>query len=194
MRRVQVKHDRLKSLKQELRRLQKWLDLGYDGIGTSIGIGGAVGGVKQIEEAILEQYRALKREDKSNRRSDEASGNKNNLMSDMMSDLSQLNSDKGISELTGTTEQEVFYRKWEKIINSGMEKEDLTFLNPMASRMLPRDDPGILAVNRLQKELGELNSRLPKRTAANTFTGQMKRFMAKQPAFGAKGNIRYKLN
>ena len=194
MRRVQVKHDRLKSLKQELRRLQKWLDLGYDGIGTSIGIGGAVGGVKQIEEAILEQYRALKREEKSNRRSDEASGNKNNLMSDMMSDLSQLNSDKGISELTGTTEQEVFYRKWEKIINSGMEKEDLTFLNPMASRMLPRDDPGILAVNRLQKELGELNSRLPKRTAANTFTGQMKRFMAKQPAFGAKGNIRYKLN
>ena len=104
MRRVQVKHDRLKSLKQELRRLQKWLDLGYDGIGTSIGIGGAVGGVKQIEEAILEQYRALKREDKSNRRSHEASGNKNNLMSDMMSDLSQLNSDKGISELTGTTE------------------------------------------------------------------------------------------
>ena len=104
MRRVQVKHDRLKSLKQELRRLQKWLDLGYDGIGTSIGIGGAVGGVKQIEEAILEQYRALKREEKSNRRSDEASGNKNNLMSDMMSDLSQLNSDKGISELTGTTE------------------------------------------------------------------------------------------
>ena len=194
MRRVQVKHDRLKSLKQELRRLQKWLDLGYDGIGTSIGIGGAVGGVKQIEEAILEQYRALKREDKSNRRSDEASGNKNNLMSDMMSDLSQLNSDKGISELTGTTEQEVFYRKWEKIINSGMEKEDLTFLNPMASRMLPRDDPGILAVNRLQKELGELNSRLPKRTAVNTFTGQMKRFMAKQPAFGAKENIRYKLN
>ena len=46
MRRAQVKHDRLKSLKEELRRLQKWLELGYDGVGASLGIGGAVGGVR----------------------------------------------------------------------------------------------------------------------------------------------------
>lgn len=161
MRRVQVKHERLKSLKEELRRLQKWLELGYDG--ASIGIAGGIGGVKQIEEAILDSYRGLKREDRETRRMDEASSNGNNLVSDMVSDLSRFNSDKGISELTGVTEQEVFHRKWEKIINSGMEREDLTFLNPMASKMLKRDDPGILAVNRLQRELGELNARLPKR-------------------------------
>ena len=61
----------------------------------------------------------------------------------MVSDLSRFNSDKGVSELTGATEQELFHRRWEKIINSGMEKEDLTFLNPMASKMLKREEPGI---------------------------------------------------
>ena len=82
----------------------------------------------------------------------------------MVSELSRITSDKGISELTGATEQEMFHRRWEKIINSGMEKEDLTFLNPMASKMLPREDAGIQTVKRLQKELGELANRLPKRT------------------------------
>lgn len=61
----------------------------------------------------------------------------------MVSDLSKYNSDRGVSELTGLSEQELFYRKWERVISSGMEKEDLTFLNPMASKMLKRDDAGI---------------------------------------------------
>ena len=103
MRRVQVKHDRLKALKEELRRLQKWLELGYDD-DKSVGIGGAVGGIRQIEEALLEQYRALKREDRDNRREDEKSVHSNQLVSDMVSDLSKFNSDKGVSELTGATE------------------------------------------------------------------------------------------
>ena len=60
-----------------------------------------------------------------------------------------------------------------------MEKEDLTFLNPMASKMLHRDDPGILAVKRLQKELGELNVRLPKRVTETTLVSHMKKFIAK---------------
>lgn len=67
----------------------------------------------------------------------------------MVSELSRFNSDKGVSELTGITEQDLFHRRWEKIINSGMEKEDLTFLNPMASKMLPREEPGIQTVKRL---------------------------------------------
>lgn len=46
MRRVQVKHERLKALKEELRRLQKWLELGYDDDVRAIGIGGAVGGIR----------------------------------------------------------------------------------------------------------------------------------------------------
>ena len=46
MRRVQVKHDRLKGLKEELRRLQRWLELGHDDDPKSIGIGGAVGGIR----------------------------------------------------------------------------------------------------------------------------------------------------
>ena len=75
--------------------------------------------------------------------------NNNRLASDMISEMSHLQSDKGISELTGLTEQDIFHRKWEKIINSGMEKDDLTFLNPMASKMLPKDEPGIQTVNRL---------------------------------------------
>ena len=104
MRRVQVKHERLKSLKEELRRLKKWLELGFEGPGVAIGLSGALGGVKQIEEAILDQYRALKREDRNNRRDDEVSANSNNLVSDMISDFSRLNSDKGLSELTGVTE------------------------------------------------------------------------------------------
>ena len=92
---------------------------------------------------MLEQYRALKRDDKAYRREDEKSANSNQLAGDMVSELSRITSNQGISELTGATEQEMFHRRWEKIINSGMEKEDLTFLNPMASKMLPREDAGI---------------------------------------------------
>lgn len=47
MRRVQIKHDRLRAMKEELRRLQKWLELGYEGAGNSIGLG--AGGIRQIE-------------------------------------------------------------------------------------------------------------------------------------------------
>ena len=148
-------------MKEELRRLQKWLELGYID-GAQIGI---KGGVRQIEEALLEQYRALRREDKSRKREDEVSCNTNRLASDMVSELSYLQSDRGISDMTGETQQERFHRKWEKIINSGMDKEDLTFLNPNASLMLPRtgNDPGLQTVKRLQKELGELQQRLPRR-------------------------------
>ena len=78
----------------------------------------------------------MKREDKDRRREEEASANGNQLAGDMFSEISRLNSDKGVSELTGETEQQIWHRKWEKIINSGMEKDDLTFLNPMASKML----------------------------------------------------------
>ena len=107
----------------------------------------------------------------------------------MVSDLSKFNSDQGVSELTGSTEQELFHRKWEKVINSGMEKEDLTFLNPMASRMLKRDDAGIQTVNRLQKELGELNARLPKRSTISGIGGHLKRIMTRQPGFNGVGAI-----
>ena len=74
----------------------------------------------------------------------DASANK--LAFDMISDMSHFVSDKGVSEITGSTEQEMFHRRWEKIINSGMEKEDLTFLNPMASKMLPRNEVGVRTV------------------------------------------------
>ena len=49
-----------------------------------------------------------------------------------------------------------------------MDGDDLTFLNPMASKMLPKDDVGIQTVRRLQKELGELAARLPNRHDAKT--------------------------
>ena len=128
---------------------------------------------------MLEQYRALKRDDKAYRREDEKSANSNHLAGDMVSELSRITSDKGISEITGATEQEMFHRRWEKIINSGMEKEDLTFLNPMASKMLPREDAGIQTVKRLQKELGDLATRLPKRTNQNSVGNHMRRLVAR---------------
>jgi len=131
-------------LKEELRRLKKWLELGYEGNGASIGVTG--GGIRRIEESLLEQYRALKKDEKDRRREDGAKGSANKLAFDMVSDMSRFASDKGFSEITGSTEQEVFHRKWEKIINSGMEKEDLLFLNPMASKMLPREDLGVKTV------------------------------------------------
>ena len=61
----------------------------------------------------------------------------------MVSDLSKFQTDRGVSELTGATEQEIFHRRWERIISSGMEKDDLTFLNPMASWMLRKEDAGL---------------------------------------------------
>ena len=38
---------------------------------------------------------------------------------------------------------------------------DLTHLNPMAHAMLPKDDIGLLTVQRLKKELAELSAALP---------------------------------
>ena len=35
---------------------------------------------------------------------------------DLMSDLTHLMSDKGVSEMTGSTEQEKFHKKWDGII------------------------------------------------------------------------------
>ena len=57
-------------------------------------------------------------------------------------------------------EQEKFHKKWDKIIQSGMQ-QDITFLNPMAHKMLPKDDIGLLTVKRLKKELSELSAFLP---------------------------------
>jgi hypothetical protein len=74
--------------------------------------------------------------------------------------MSCFGSNKAISDITGSTEQEVFYSKWEKIIRSGME-EDLTRLNPMAHWMIPKDDIGLLTVARLKRELGTIPSSFP---------------------------------
>ena len=38
---------------------------------------------------------------------------------------------------------------------------DLTYLNPMAHKMLPKDDLGLQTVKRLKKELTELSAVLP---------------------------------
>ena len=53
-----------------------------------------------------------------------------------MSDLTNFMSEHGISEATGSTEQEKFHKKWDGIISSGMTT-DLNWLNPMAHKMLP---------------------------------------------------------
>ena len=69
-----------------------------------------------------------------------------------------------------------------------MERDDLTFLNPMASKMLPRDDAGINTVKRLQKELGELAYRLPKRSNEGTTIGNhLKRLTVKNPILDRAG-------
>ena len=130
----------------------------------------------------------MKRDDKDRRREDEASVNGNKLAYDMLSDLSHLNSEKAISDITGETEQQLFNRRWEKIINSGMDKEDLTFLNPMASKMLQRDDAGLNTVKRLQKELGELSYRLPRRTnEGSTVSNHLKKITVKNPILDRAG-------
>ena len=68
--------------------------------------------------------------------------NKGNWQSDLASDISYFQSEKVLSELTGSTEQERFHKKWDKIIQSGMTT-DLTYLNPMAHKLLPKDDLGL---------------------------------------------------
>ena len=114
-------------------------------------IGVPVGGIKSIEEGILALFRELRNDDYKN---NNTVRDENNLKSDMLSDMSYLMSDRGISEITGSTQHEYFHRKWDKIIQSGMGHDDLTFLNPMASRMLPpRDDLGLQTVNRLKSIL-----------------------------------------
>ena len=67
-----------------------------------------------------------------------------------------------LSGITGSTEQERFYNKWEKIIASGL-REDFSQLNPMAVWMLPKDDLGLKTVARLKRELGDIQTKLPQR-------------------------------
>jgi hypothetical protein len=78
----------------------------------------------------------------------------------VLDDISFFESAK--SDITGSTENERFYSKWEKIIKSGME-EDLTRLNPMAHWMVPKDDYGLMMVARLKRELGSIGNHLPRR-------------------------------
>jgi len=80
----------------------------------------------------------------------------------MLSDMSYFASEKGLSELTSSTDHERFYNKWEKIISSGMQ-EDHRQLNPMATRILPKEDAGLKSVDRLMKGLSDL-VRLPKQS------------------------------
>jgi len=78
----------------------------------------------------------------------------------ILDDMSYFESNKTVSDITGTTDHEQFYAKWEKIIKSGME-EDLTRLDPMAFKILPKDDIGLLTVARLRRELGSASGQLP---------------------------------
>ena len=91
-----------------------------------------VGSTKEIEQAILSLFRALKKETKQ--RLEDGRKEPNHL--DLMSDLTNFMSEHGISEATGSTEQERFHKKWDGIISSGMTT-DLNWLNPMAHKMLP---------------------------------------------------------
>ena len=118
------------------------------------GVGG--GATRETEEIILSLFSSLRRERKHRLQEH----NKGQVQSDLASDLSYFYSEKACTELTGETEQERFHKKWDKIIQSGMTT-DLTHLNPMAHKMLPKDDLGLLTVKRLKKELGELSAVLP---------------------------------
>ena len=110
---------------------------------------------RETEEIILSLFGSLRRERKQRLNEN----NKGHIQSDLASDISYFQTD-AFSELTGESEQEKFHKKWDKIIQSGMQ-QDITFLNPMAHKMLPKDDIGLLTVKRLKKELSELSAFLP---------------------------------
>ena len=42
-------------------------------------------------------------------------------------------------------------------MKSGMESEDLSFINPMAYQILEKEDAGLTTVKRLKNELADLN-------------------------------------
>ena len=78
----------------------------------SDGIDGAVVSTRETEEIILSIFESLRRERK--KKLDEI--NKGYGQSDLVSDFSYFQSEQALSELTGSTEQERFHKKWEKII------------------------------------------------------------------------------
>ena len=53
-----------------------------------------------------------------------------------------------LSDMTGQSTKERFYRKWEKVIKSGIEP-DYSSLNPIAAKLIQKDEPAILTINRL---------------------------------------------
>ena len=96
-------------MKHLLKRLQDCITLGLGQ--NMIGVH-EVGSTKETEQAILTLFRALRRETKQ--RLEE--GEREQVPLDLMSDLTHLMSDKGVSEMTGSTEQEKFHKKWDGII------------------------------------------------------------------------------
>ena len=65
-----------------------------------------------------------------------------------------------LSDITGESEYDRFYQKWEKVIKSGMDNDYIT-LNPYATKMLPKHDSRVATVKRLQEAVSEL-SKMPK--------------------------------
>lgn len=111
----------------------------------------------KIEQSVLDQYSALR---------DLASPHqqlvlRHELERQVLDDLSYFSS-QAVSDITGSSEHEKFYIKWESVIKSGMH-EDLTRLNPMAHWMMAKEDAGLLTVNRLQRELACIRNTLPRR-------------------------------
>ena len=67
-----------------------------------------------------------------------------------------MNDGNNISAITGETEYDRFYQKWEKIIKSGIsENTSTSTLNSFAVAMLPKDDPALQAVKRLENAVKE---------------------------------------
>jgi len=119
LRNVQSKHEVLKRMKENINKHQQCLQAREK---------------QRIETEVLNDYNYLRAKTrKDNERA------KSSLSNSFSLDATP---ESGISMISGESDSDRFYRKWEKIIKSGMES-DTSSLNPYAVQMLPKEDPKI---------------------------------------------------
>ncbi|CDW78999.1 ww domain containing protein [Stylonychia lemnae] len=110
---------------------------------------------QNFETEILNDYNYLRNKTRQDNERAKQSLNSSALI------LNQTPESSDITQITGQTEYDRHYQKWEKIIKSGTGENQLNFFNEYAVAMLPKEDLGIKTINRLQKALKDL-SNMPK--------------------------------
>ena len=157
MRKANENHEVLKRMRDNLRRHEETIDARMK---------------QQIEADLLNEYNYLRL--KTRKESVRAKASLSNSLN-LTSHISD------ISGISGQSEYDRLYLRWERVIKSGLE-ENHSALNPCAVALLPKEDLGLKTIKRLEKALKDLTN-MPK-----GFQSGLSQLRAAQPGKKHRGS------